>query len=361
MLTQRSEILKYTLIAADVDEETKYLNTDGHYTISIKCSDKNLLQIGAERNIQIEISKCTEDEMKLVVTSTLSTIFVSEYQILANRFKKVGDVQGEEQRVMKYSGEYQLVYSLVVANPNDFTVSWQINDAIQRFALPLVRQFENITTIKVSSLVQNYASLTHIPPKKDNQFVLYAKDLTIYLNSAEWNLGSVVSLAPAVNFVLYIPEKEVSPLQILHADGTAANSNAFMISQWGGVKIHNLFPKKSENVRLTIHDLHPIMEVFGEQLRVLLGIEPVDSESFNEVLPNFAVTVENDGIVGVTRWEMDRLLRTRTMYNVLDAISTLHSLERLLDNLQAIPVYDHVAKTVRKALESFHEVTIWFK
>ena len=334
------------------------MDADGKYHIAIECTDKNQLRIKPNRQIQIEISKCTEAEMESTVSQAMSTIFVSEYKTLAKRFTKIGDIQGEVLRVMKYSGEYQLVYSLVVANPNDFMVSWDIQNAIQKFVTPLINQFANISTLKVSSVIQNYASLTHIPPKDSNGFILYPKDLIMYLNSAEWNLGSVVSLAPAVNFVLYVPELNVSPLQILHLDGTKATSNAFMISQWGGVKIHNLTPKIDRNiVKLKVDDLYPIMEIFGEQLRVLLGIEPIDMEQLLLDFPTFKINVDNDGKVGVTRWEMDRLLRTRILHNVFDGIATLHSLERLLDNLQAIPVYDHIAIIVKHALDSFQKVS----
>ena len=126
-----------------------------------------------------------------------------------------------------------------------------------------------------------------------------------------------------------------------------------MILQWGGVKIHNLKGSSGDRIKLKAKNLHPIMEVFGEQLRILLGIVPIDGDQFKSTLAEYSVTVHNDGKVGVTRWEMDRLLRTRIMDNVFDAISTLHSLERLLNNLPAIPVYDHITKVVERSFKSF--------
>ena len=178
--------------------------------MGIDCAKNDEVLILADRSIEIRVSKCNELEMISIATQVLNVIFVSEFHALSNRFKSIGNIESEELRVMKYSGEYELVYSLVVANPNDFVVSWEVDEAIQQFVVPLATQFENITSFKISSTIQNYASLTHIPPKDANGFILYPNDLTMYLNSAEWNLGSVVSLAPAVNFVIYIPEKSVT-------------------------------------------------------------------------------------------------------------------------------------------------------
>jgi phosphatidylinositol glycan class S len=102
-----------------------------------------------------------------------------------------------------------VVYSLVVGNPNDAVVTWEIEKAIDHFLNPVLYQFSNITAFTVSSQILNYATLIQKPRKLQNDYVLYPKELAHYLNSAEWNLASVVSSSPAIHFVLYIPEKSV--------------------------------------------------------------------------------------------------------------------------------------------------------
>jgi hypothetical protein len=119
--------------------------------------------------------------------------------------------------VLKYSPEYQLVFSLLVGNPNDAIVNWEIKDTLQKYMSPLLRQVSNITSFAVTSQIQNYAFLSHNPPsvtKNGNTFYeMYPKVLSHYFNSAEWNLGIVdlISLGcfflPPCSFCFIRPSK----------------------------------------------------------------------------------------------------------------------------------------------------------
>jgi phosphatidylinositol glycan class S len=142
-----------------------------------------------------------------------------------------------------------------------------------------------------------------------------------------------------------------SPLNVLHANGHPLSTNAFLIPQWGGVVIKNL-DFQVNKVHLNVDDLKNVVQVFAEQLRILMGIVKIDHQWFQQVLPGFEIAIEPDYQFGVTGWEIDRLLRTRGIQNVMDSISTLSSLDRMLESLETLPVKDHLSDVVRKSLEA---------
>jgi phosphatidylinositol glycan class S len=76
--------------------------------------------------------------------------------------------------------------------------------------------------------------------------------------------------------VLYIPSRSLSPIHILQSNRLILDTNAFLVPQWGGIKIHNInFNDEKEPIKLDSGKLHEIMELYVEQLRKLLGVKPI--------------------------------------------------------------------------------------
>jgi phosphatidylinositol glycan class S len=142
-------------------------------------------------------------------------------------------------------------------------------------------------------------------------------------------------------------------LVIVHTKGTVLKTNAFLIPQWGGIMIKNL-DFETDNVFFNSNDLQPAMQVFASQLRTLLGVIPLQEQKIKSVLPSFEVIVDKD-FKGITKWELDRLLRTRSIQNMMDSVSTLQSFTSLLQSLDTIPVKDHISDIVKKSLDSLAE------
>lgn len=63
--------------------------------------------------------------------------------------------------------------------------------------------------------------------------------------------------------------------------------------------------------------------------------------------PGFVL--QSPGSEGLTDWELDRLLWTRSVENVATASTTITSLAQLLDQIGNIVINDHVAQQVRAA------------
>ncbi|KAI8895142.1 phosphatidylinositol-glycan biosynthesis class S protein [Globomyces pollinis-pini] len=329
----------------------------GNYALEIICdSKKNSIDVQANRLLKLSLISCKSDYVSTQIVSTLTSLFIQEYKDLTSG--KPAEL--DKMRVLKYSSQYQLLFSLAVGNPGDGIVSWDIAPAIHHYIQPLIDKFANLSTIVVSSQILNYATLSVQPSKsfRDQKavFTLFPKDLTHFINSAEWNLASVVSADPPIHMILYIPSSDISPLQIVQSNGNPLATNSFLIPQWGGISVKN-FKERYPVTQLKIDDLHPVMEIFTNQLRSLLGISPLKFHSKDSLLKDFTIKVHENSAVGVTDWELDKLIRSRAVQNVLNTISTLTSLTSMLKNLENMAVLDHITELVDTSLMSLTNAT----
>lgn len=131
-----------------------------------------------------------------------------------------------------------------------------------------------------------------------------------------------------------------------------------------------------DHVVLGVPHLQPVMEVFLAQFRSLLGIASIWSEErplhkliesvcfISPYFQSFVLFIQaynfkmfiSSSPVALSSWDMDRLLRRRTIENIVNTAKTLNSLRRLLTNLQNIVVQDHIQSKVKDALFYLQEV-----
>lgn len=227
-----------------------------------------------------------------------------------------------------HSTHYHLTFSLFVQGGDP--VGWNISSALQSYFSPLERQLsQKVANFSIDTQVQFYSTLTKLPrevivsenPEK-KQFIFTQDDLSTFVNFAEWSLSSIHSY-PSLNFILYIPSKEYTPLLI-----EESNSNSFIIPQWGGVVIHN--PSSFSSLYLDESDLFPILETFSSQLLSLLGAPSHPAES--------------------PIYRLDILSRLFALRSLIDASSSLGSLSRLSASLPTISIPNAVALHVDSAL-----------
>lgn len=295
------------------------------------------------------------------VASTLQEIFAEEQQMISyllasttpspsspatssstsngnNGAGKVStaDITRKMSRIVRYSPTYHLTFSLFTATglPN----SWDVEHAISDYLQPLLDALGGISTFTVDSQIQFYASLSSnvvptwvLGPEGDEhkgQWVLKKEDLSSFINSAEWPLVSITSY-PTINFIIYIPSKDQSPLVI-----SDSATNAFLLPQWGGVMVMN--PNNgSSSGELTSHlskeALKPALDLFATQLLALLGAPTRPSS-----LPI----------------RLDSLTRQRSAELLVSASSTLGSLYRLTLALPSISIPSSVSTSVASTLAS---------
>lgn len=96
------------------------------------------------------------------------------------------------------------------------------------------------------------------------------------------------------------------------------------------------------------------MKIFISQLRSLIGVYDFEKEA---TLPaDYSIVFEPATISGITTLEKDSLIRTRTLENVVNTISTLKSLAQLVDEIPNMVVQDHIDHKVRESLGALDSV-----
>jgi len=254
------------------------------------------------------------------------------------------EIQRKMSRIMRYSPTYHLTFSMFTASGSP--TSWEVEQSIEDYLQPLLDALSGISNFTVDSQIQFYASLSpnvvpvwapdkpvvaEEPEEQQRQqqsqpgkWVLRKEDLSSFINSAEWPLVSITSY-PTINFIVYIPSKEQTPLAI-----PESATNAFLLPQWGGVMVLNP-TKESHTSHLSKEDLKPAMDVFAAQLLSLLGA-PAQPLS----LPI----------------RIDSLTRQRSAELLTSASSSLGSLYSLTKALPSISIPTSVLISVGSTLSS---------
>ncbi|KAF7731813.1 hypothetical protein EC973_008328 [Apophysomyces ossiformis] len=319
------------------------------------------ITVGNGRTSVIQLANLDQEDARNALQDFVKLIFHSEHELLEKTACKSGDrdkYDVDNMRTMKYSSRYQITFSLMNNNPQSVLLDWDIREAIKSYMYPLLNELSILNNFTVDSQIQNYASLSLKPtlrnrPGKPQYYSFDQEHLPHFVNSAEWNLASTISSHPTINFILYIPSDDQSPLWIHDSRGEPLLSNAFLIPRWGGVVIKNL-PKDTLNQqhhRLSKDDLKPIMKLFSYQLRSLLGVHDHKSNSRAQA-SDFDVTSISASRSTISMLEKDTLIRQRTIENIVDAASTLNSLAQLVTEIPNMVVLDHISLQVQQSLQS---------
>ncbi len=239
-------------------------------------------------------------------------------------------------RSLKYAPTYHLTFSLFT--PNAIPSSWEIGAALEEYLAPLLDSFSSISNFTVDSQVQLYASFSPSvqEPRYDTErgaWTLRNEDLSGFINAAEWPLSPSIGKGPTVNFVLFVPSEDKSPL-VVKDNG----ANNWIIPQWGGVVILNQPLSDSEAIstpsKLSKGAIRPVLTIFSHQLLSLLGTPQTPSSLTLRFLT---------------------LTRIRAASLLLSASSTLGSLARLTLALPSISIPESVAASVDKTISHLNQ------
>jgi GPI-anchor transamidase subunit S len=256
----------------------------------------------------------------------------------------VRDVETQMGRAAKISPQYYATFSLFSAGGSPS--SWDIQKALDKHVLPLVYALRKTTKIELGTQVQLFSSYSpSIQPKKiegaEGNF-LEQKDLTSFVNAAEWPLSPSVGHGPTLNFIAYVPSKNDVPLGVVGSPG-----GAWLVPQWGGISILNLdvitdheFGSTELPSHVPEEKLASMFETFSTQLLALLGVP----------------TLKFDGPVAERLLPLDFRLqahqRISALHLHLKAASSLASLARLAKHLHTIPIPKHVSQLVENTMSN---------
>ncbi|KAJ8386244.1 hypothetical protein AAFF_G00175640 [Aldrovandia affinis] len=269
-------------------------------------------------------------------------------RIRVSRLNKEG--LPDSMRAFKSSPGYEITFSLLNPDPKSHNLQWEIEGALHSYIQPLLDKLAPVANFSVDSQILYYAVLG-VNPRYDNSvsaYTLSADSLAHVINPVEARLGSnAASSNPVLNFLLYVPDAHHSPLFIRDHNKNMVATNAFHSPRWGGIMVYNVNdhygPEALFPVDIDI-DMTRVMGVFLAQLRFLLGVQ--------QTRPPPGFVLQSPGSAGLTDWELDRLMWSRSVENVATASTTITSLAQLLDQIGNIVINDNIAQQVYSAVTS---------
>ncbi|PPQ67761.1 hypothetical protein CVT24_002771 [Panaeolus cyanescens] len=267
--------------------------------------------------------------------------------LLEDLLAPVVDASHFNNLAVQYSSRYRLSFSLLNEDSaaGDMISGWNIEHALRVHITPLLEDLSSLHNFTIESQVQFHAPLAFRPAASDGYWGITREDLNVFVNSAEWILSSSSSNDHVLHFVLFVPSLNARPLYILDNNGQSTESNSFLLPQWGGIIIHN--PSSPSHQPLPPADLRLTFATFADQLSALLGIPQ---------LPPSIKQLPESGHHVLSKWQMDTLLRRRTIENTIQTRETLRSIVNLVDQIENMPVGQDVKDDVENALSAYTEM-----
>ncbi|CCJ31432.1 unnamed protein product [Pneumocystis jirovecii] len=243
-------------------------------------------------------------------------------------------------KVVKYSSTFDIVFSLVNGDEKNVVSFWDIKKAEVYFR-PLLRQLSALSEFNVESQIHFCSELTFNPykSKQGNMFQISIDQFPEFVNFAEWNLETTFSSHKIINFLVYVPPRNIQPLFLKDLHDNLITTNSFLVPQWGSIIIHNQNHTDIDISHLNITQLQPIFHIFISNFLSLLGTPSLPSYISIEPLPV------------LNAWRLDGLYRQRITENIISASETLGSLARLAQRIHNMVIPDQVQQDVSKTID----------
>ncbi|POV94758.1 hypothetical protein PSHT_16044 [Puccinia striiformis] len=323
-----------------------HLDTNNH-TGNVAYEDKDI-------SIQLTTDNKPQELLRLIAPLSTSPSSTSSHP---NNQVDMTKKTTANSRVIKYSSELKLVFSLMnedctTTDANNLVRSWKIKHAIELYFEELLASLSPLHNLTCQTQILQHSPLSFEPTKITNQvdnldtFVVEQDELNAFINDADWNLASSVTMEPVINFVLWIPSPNHRPFKIRRTDGTLDVDGSFIRPQWGSVVIYNPDPgsfKRNEKGEVTgvlgVEELSRPMQIFKHHLLSLLG---VIEETNNLKMSNY----ERRTLA------IDALVRRRIIENSLEAINSIQVIVNLVLHQTNMRVSLEVQNQVQGALSS---------
>jgi phosphatidylinositol glycan class S len=117
-------------------------------------------------------------------------------------------------------------------------------------------------------------------------------------------------------------------------------SGAFILPQWGGIVVHNFPSDMTSSLSMDSGRLENTFCAFRLQLLSLLGVPE---------LPDGIMSLDDGPL---SQWQMDSILRRRSLENVISTTGTLESITKLVSQIENMPVKEDVRGDIQDALNS---------
>lgn len=256
------------------------------------------------------------------------------------------------------SSEYRLSFSLLNANSTQALYGWAFQKAASAYLSPFLEEVAVLGNFTIDSQVLHYVALPKKPLYDAQAKVYYFTPsmLSYFVHPNDLNSDFTVTSEATLNFMLYVPSPDQSPLHIRYDDGSYSDTDAFLILRTGGIVIFNpeRYTRSAVNV-ISSTELHRPISVFVQQLRTLLGVPSTffpttDGKNTSSSLSNGPLHILPSSS-GIAKWELDVLIRQRTYENLMKAKTSILTLCQLVKKQTHMVVHDHIKDRLLIALE----------
>ncbi|KAJ2740776.1 GPI transamidase component [Coemansia sp. BCRC 34301] len=338
--------VRYT---ARIRHAAKAPDVPGHYALRLREAAKPTVDFGIGRAVDVLVAPSDKKQRDATVAQLVA-------DIVAKEEREVRD-KGGIRRALKYAPEYSVTFTLLNEDPvGGASVGWDIESAADVFVRPFADALRPLAKLTVSTQVLHHAGPPPIKPVAHSNGTLLTHDmLPHFANSPWWNLASTDPIAPTINFILYVPALHSQPMHIVADNKKPSDTNAFVVSQWGGIAIANLpaDTKPGSSVVISRDDLQIYFGIFVAQLRELVGIRSDTPLSRTKG----RVSVQQAIATGISSWELDALMRQWLVANRQTAIATLQSLVRLVESMENMVVMEEIKTQVDQSLSALCSIS----
>ncbi|XP_045490401.1 GPI transamidase component PIG-S isoform X1 [Pieris rapae] len=252
------------------------------------------------------------------------------------------------------SSDYHVVLSVVNPKPHLMKVEFDAAEAVEDYIGSFVDELSELHNFTLKSQWLYLLDFDFQPRKVIDttkvgyHYAIRHERLHLLLTKLEERAATHVSELPTVNLALYVTQCDMSPAYIYDTNNQKVESRvqAFMSPKWGGVVLGT--PTVDECTE-GIHrpKVTQIMGTFLAHLRKLIGI--TDKESIQNG------HLEALRSVAPRRWEVDSLLRIRTLEQVTSAETSLKSLAKLLGEISNIVINEEVGASINMAVQNIEK------
>ncbi|KAG8238537.1 hypothetical protein J437_LFUL018351 [Ladona fulva] len=252
---------------------------------------------------------------------------------------------------------YDILVSLVIPDPQAVLIDWDVKKAISDYMMPFLSQMSVLADFNVKSQVLYFVSLG-ARHKNIDYFPYHDEEsLPHIITPLEKKIASHVSRHPTLNLVVYVAPCGETPVHLFSKyENLLVLTSAFISPQWGGVQIVNTSEECSARQsgspegRNNSDSKGSIYDILLKKDSTLVSLN-----SAKEPLPQTELLPLKRP--EPREWELDLLMRVRTMEQITSAKLTLQSLSQLLATIGNIVIEDEVGESVWNATEGVEKAT----
>eukprot|EP00727_Mastigamoeba_balamuthi_P014396 m51a1_g9581 hypothetical protein (538) ;mRNA; f:984344-986112 len=259
------------------------------------------------------------------------------------------EAPGGSAGVVSASGEVGVVFTLMSEDPASVLPLWDFAGLRERYLDAVLAQMGRLARLRVESQAVHYAPLGVSPRTMGVTKYVERKDLPHLIDAGEWNDDPTATTRPTLNFALYVPSLDHSPLSIMLCScGSWASS--YLVPKWGGVVIHSAPTNTTPGsvYRIPTEALSREASAFSLQLRELLGVARAQDGDRKFVGDVYIEHMRHEH--RAADWEVDAAVRAQALRHAESAAGSLSSFASLVDGLRYMRVLDHIGDLVAASL-----------